>query len=74
MKTNKLCKSEELYNQIINILDTFSGADGGAKFVCFKVGIQAIEKEALGGKQSAIQLLKVIRDFSKLLDILERDF
>lgn len=51
-----------------NVLDTFTGADGGAGFVSFRHLIEDMETKAGNGDQSATEVIKILLRFSKLLD------
>lgn len=72
-RKTKIDVSPQLENHIVNILDTFSGADNGAKFYKFRLGIEYIEKQYLKGDVSARKLIKMVTDFSKLLDVLAKE-
>jgi hypothetical protein len=55
-----------------NILDTFSGVDGGAKFLYFKILMTNMSVKAKNGDAAAKEILENIARFSKLIDIAER--
>lgn len=50
-----------------NIIDTFSNAD--AAFVCFLAMIRTLDKQASEGDKAAQQLLKIVLNFSKLIEV-----
>lgn len=59
-----------LYQQSFdNILDTFSGADGGGRFVMFKSMLEALSNQADEGDKAAGQLMEIVVRFSRLIDI-----
>jgi len=51
-----------------NILDTFSGADGGVRFAYFSSFIKSFDEQAANGNDSAKQLIMVMDRFSRLID------
>jgi hypothetical protein len=53
-----------------NILDCFTGTDGGVKFFFFKERMEQIDKQALNGDKSSEELILVMSRFSKLIDVL----
>jgi hypothetical protein len=53
-----------------NILDCFTGSDGGAKFFYFRLRIEQLDKEAINGDENAKELINIMHTFSKLIDIL----
>jgi hypothetical protein len=53
-----------------NILDCFSGADGGVKFAILNAHIKQIDKQALNGDKSSEELILIMSRFSKLIDVL----
>jgi len=60
---------DELNDNFQEILDTFSGADGGIKFVKLMGLLEEIEKRSLAGDETAKEILKVVRRFRKLIDV-----
>jgi len=63
--------SPELNQSINNIMDTFSGGDNG-KFWNFKVGIEELYELSQNGDEAANQILDKIRQFSRLIDSIDR--
>ena len=53
-----------------NILDCFGGADGGVSFAKFRYAVEDLEKQAMGGDVSAKRIIEVVRQFSKLINVL----
>ena len=53
-----------------NVLDCFGGADGGVSFVKFRYAVEDLEKQAMGGDVSAKRIIEVVRQFSKLINVL----
>ena len=51
-----------------NILDTFTGADGGVKFIKFRAHLEDIEKR---NDVDSKKVLKIMTDFSKLINVLQ---
>lgn len=51
-----------------NIMDTFAGADGGGKFVCFRILIEEMDRQAGTGDVAAQKIVDVVMRFSRLLD------
>jgi hypothetical protein len=52
-----------------NILDLFTGADGGVRFVKWKSLIESLDKQAEIGDKSAKEVLKTVILFSRLINI-----
>lgn len=52
-----------------NILDTMGGADGGMKFMKLMMAIRQLDEQAEKGDKAAEQVIRVIIQFSKLIDI-----
>ena len=52
-----------------NILDTFSGADGGIGFMGFRCLMEDMDAKAAKGDAGAAQVVAIMEKFSKLLDI-----
>lgn len=53
-----------------NILDCFSGSDGGVKFAILNEHIKQIDKQALNGDKPSEELILIMSRFSKLIDVL----
>ena len=52
-----------------NIIDTFTGTDGGVRFCFFKIFIESLDKQAEKGDDASQQLVTMMLRFSKLIDI-----
>lgn len=61
-------QTDELNDDLQEILDTFSGADGGIKFVRFKALLEEIEKRSLSGDEAAKEIIKIVKRFRRLID------
>ncbi len=55
-----------------NILDTMTGADGGVRFLYFKVLIEEMDKRASEGDADAQTLIDVMIRFSRLIDVSQK--
>jgi len=62
----------ETEKEIRNIMDTFSGADGGGNFLCFRLLVEEIDKQASNGDKKSMDILDVITRFSRLIDIAKK--
>lgn len=63
-------KDPDLEAALHNILDTFTGADGGARFVFFQTGIRAWDKDWNEKEDMASwKLLQIVKQFSRLIDV-----
>lgn len=62
-------KNSELQAHFDYILDTFSGSDGGIRFVKFKCMLTSLEKQADLGDESAKKILEVMIHFSRLINV-----
>ena len=61
-------KSEQLQKEFDNILDTFSGTDGGIRFIKLQCFLKEFENRS-ETESSARQILDVMSRFSKLIDV-----
>jgi hypothetical protein len=52
-----------------NILDVFSGADGGVKFVLFRQAMQVIDEQAENGDDASQKIMLIMTHFSNLIDV-----
>ena len=59
---------KETHKAFVNILDTFTGADGGVKFVMFREFLNEITELEKSGNQDAAKALGMIRTISNLID------
>jgi len=54
-----------------NIMDVFTGADGGADYCKVRWALEKFEQGALDGSKSSMDILDIVIKFSKLLTILK---
>jgi hypothetical protein len=63
-------KDRKLQEQFDNILDTFTGADGGVKFVYLRLMLEELERRSdESNDPHAEQLLAIIGQFSRMIDV-----
>jgi hypothetical protein len=55
-----------------NILDTFTGADGGVRFTKFFTGYNEFKRRAENGDKDAQEIILLVQRFSKLIDVFAR--
>ena len=53
-----------------NILDTFTGADGGIKFVMFKLALEQVDERAANADALAGEVIEIVTRFSKLINVM----
>lgn len=68
VQVNDLPESE-IRNTLIRILDTFSGTDGGIRFIKLRLFLEALERDAKAGDADAERILEIVRRFERLMDI-----
>jgi hypothetical protein len=56
-----------------NILDTFSGTDGGVRFARLMGFLVDLDVQASNGDKSAEEILKVVIRMSRLIDIANKE-
>lgn len=56
-----------------NILDCFSGADGGGSFYALRLLIEEMDKRAKKGDKAAEEVIEEIHRMSRLIDIANRE-
>ena len=61
---------EKLQQEIQNIMDTFTGADGGVSFMQLRWMLEAFERD---DKPAAKTLLRMVSNFSRLIDIAKKE-
>lgn len=67
-------RNSNLQEHFDNILDTFTGADGGVKFVLFKSLLADLERRLYDeDDQIAGQLLELVNQFSRFIDSANTD-
>lgn len=59
----------ETDRHINNILDCFTGADGGVAFFKLKVLLEDLDAQAAAGDVPAGQLIGIVTAFSRLIDV-----
>jgi hypothetical protein len=59
---------KQLEEAMFNITDTFMGGDGGVKFAIFNAAMKRFVKEALEGKEDSLIVVKLVIQFSKIID------
>ena len=57
-----------------NILDCMTGADGGVGFMALRVALDRYEEEAAEGNASSEEVLMIVRKFSLLIDLVQRRY
>jgi len=63
---------DETKKDIDNIVDCFTGADGGIRFAMFLGAVDIIDKQAKNEDQSSKELIKIITRFSSLINTLTK--
>jgi hypothetical protein len=54
---------------IVEIMNTFTGADGGLKYVQFCSLLETLDRQAAAGDVSSERLVAMVTDFERLLNI-----
>lgn len=67
----KECRPETQVD-VENILDCFSGADGGASFLALCSLIRHMDKQAVAGDEGAIKIIGIVNRFAKLIDVAKK--
>lgn len=57
-----------------NILDCMTGADGGVSFMKLRVTLDRYEEEAADGNASSSEVLMIVKQFSMLIDLIDRGY
>jgi len=60
--------------ELQNILDCMTGADGGVGFVALRVALDQFEKEAADGNEASAEVLKIVARFSKIIDLVQQRY
>jgi uncharacterized protein with NAD-binding domain and iron-sulfur cluster len=58
-----------LEKSLLNMVDLFTGADGGVDFINFRTFLESMEKGASNGDNAAEQLMLLFYRFEKMIDI-----
>lgn len=61
--------NETTRTAVENLMDTFAGTDGGAKYIRFCTFIIQLDRQAKAGDGAAVQLLEVVHRMSRFVDI-----
>lgn len=64
-------ESTQLNIEFKNIVDTFSGADGGIKFINLRVLLESLEKQ-IDSDVAAKSLIEIMSQFSRLIDAAQK--
>jgi hypothetical protein len=65
-------KSSLYQSQLENILDCFTGADGGVSFMNLKILLEDMERQEAEGDEMASEVLKQFSNFSRLIDCAQK--
>ena len=65
-------KSEKYQKQLENIMDCFTGADGGVSFMNLKLLLDEMERQELNGDTDASEVLRIFSNFSRLIDTAQK--
>lgn len=64
----------EIVNSFIDKnLDCYGGTDGGLSFLTLKINMENLAKKADSGDKTSIEIVDIIRKFSRLFDFLSKD-
>jgi hypothetical protein len=63
--------TKTLKKELDNIMDVFTGADGGVDFCKLRFALEEFEATALKGNAASLEIIGVVMKFSKLLDIIK---
>ena len=66
---NSVFKTEDLAEAFQEITNTFSGTDGGVRFVRFRVFLESLETQSLNYDPAADKILDIVKHFSKLIQV-----
>ena len=61
-------KSSIYQKQLENIMDCFTGADGGVSFMNLRLLLEQMERQENEGDEMASDVLKIFSNFSRLID------
>lgn len=62
--------NQELDDAFQNILDCFTGADGGGAFIDFKILIEDLERQAIEERDvAAAEIIQSVYRFNRLINI-----
>lgn len=65
---------EKTQKDFDNILDVFSGGDGGIGFMSFRHLMEDMDAKAATGDAGAVQVVSIMERFSRLLDVAKKNF
>jgi len=63
-------KDKEIERALQNLMDIFTGADGGVQFIVIQRTLETIEQQALAGDEASKKIIQEVKRASKLFDIL----
>lgn len=66
---NSVFKTEDLAKAFQEITDTFSGTDGGVRFVRFRIFLENLERQSLNYDPAADEILDIVKRFDRLIQI-----
>jgi hypothetical protein len=58
----------ETKEHFTNILDSITGADGGARFINYKEFVEVMDDRAQKGDLAAEQIIELVKQFSRLIN------
>lgn len=64
--------NETTRTAVENLMDTFTGVDGAAKYVRFCTLLIQLDRQAKDGDKSAVELLEMVHRVSRLIDLANR--
>lgn len=66
--TGKVCDMPEM----LVVLDTFTGADGGVSFVKLAGLVNEMRRRAESGDQAASEVIEVVKRFARLIEVSDK--
>lgn len=63
-------KDKKLEKSIHDLLDIFTGSDGGVQFLIIQRTLEVIEQRALDGDEASKKIIQEVKKASKLFNIL----
>lgn len=65
-------RTMSITQEMNDLADFFTGADGGAGFAVVRAKLLALERQAAGGDKKAAEILVVAHRFHQLVNILQK--
>ena len=62
-----------IQDELRSITECFTGADGGISFLKFKVFVETLEEQYIGGDYKAGEVLNIVSKFNQLIEIANRE-